>query len=236
MLSLLRADKDTLMVALKSSAPVIFGYIPTGFIFGVLIASAGYNVWAALCMSLFIYAGAGQYLAVSMLASGASFFDMAIMTFLINSKHLFYGLSLIEAYKVYGIQKLYMIFSLTDETYAIMTNPRDYSGVNKKAYMALVSVIDHAAWVTGSVLGAIFTGIIEFEPVGLDFAMTALFIVIVIEQFRSYKTKVPFIAGGLSGLFVCLFINKGQILLFGTLLTVIILIIFRKKIEADDNR
>ncbi len=228
-----KIDKKTLKAALQASAPVIFGYIPTGFIFGVLITTAGYSVWVAFFMSLFIYAGAGQYIAVGLLSGGASFADIALTTFLINSKHLFYGLSLIESFKKFGAEKLYLIFSLTDETYAILTNPREYDGINKKVYTLLVSVIDHSSWVIGSLLGAVFANIVKFESAGLEFAMTALFIVIVIEQLKAYKTKIPFLSGTLSGIFVCLFVSKNQILLFGTLLSVFLLIIFRKRIEND---
>lgn len=129
--------------ALKVSLPIILGYIPAGFAFGLMMTSAGFHFIVAIVMSIVIYAGAGQYLAVGFFINNISIMSMAITTFLINSKHMFYGLSLLEDYKKMGKKKPYMIFSLTDETYAVLTGANLPEGIDKAKYMFYVSVINH---------------------------------------------------------------------------------------------
>lgn len=227
-------DKIAFKQAIKASMPIIIGYLPTGFVFGFMLVSANYNYTIAILMSIFIYAGAGQYLAVKFFIDNSSYLHIVLMTFLINSKHLFYGLSLIEPFKKYKYARPYMIFSLTDETYAILTKPNDLGDIDITKYGFYVSVINHLSWIVGTALGALLGNIVEIDTRGMDFAMVALFIVILIEQLKVYKTKLPFMIGTFSALFVAIFISKQQILLFGSIISVFLLILLRRKINYDD--
>jgi len=220
---------STLAVAFKNCIPVIFGYLPTGFAFGLMLVSGGYHFLFALLMSMVIYAGAGQYLAVQLLASHVGLFQSAVMTFLINSKHLFYGLSLLEEYNTMGWMKPYLIFSLTDETYALLTGPRP-KNVDQRKYCFFVSLINQCAWIGASVLGAAFGSFVHFNTKGMDFAMTALFLVIVMDQLKSYKSKIPFVTGILSAMAAYLIVGKDNMLLAGAVFSVIILILLRKRV------
>lgn len=228
-------DTKVFKYCFKICAPVILGYIPAGFAFGLMITSQGFNIITSLIMSSFIYAGAGQYLAVDFFAKNISIFQMALMTFLINSKHMFYGLSLLDEFKNMGSKKKYMIFSLTDETYAVLTGTKIPESLDKNKCIFYISVINHISWIIGTFLGAVIGSSIKFNTAGLDFAMTALFLVILIEQLKSFKTKYPFIIGIISALSAWIILGKSNIILGGAVISVTLFIILKKRIEKSDN-
>ncbi len=230
-------SKKTFKYALRVCTPVILGYLPSGFAFGLMITSVGCNLITAIVMSLAIYTGAGQYLAVDFIKNNSPYIAIAVSTFLINSKHLFYGLSLLERYKGFGIRGLYLIFGLTDETYALMTGVKCPDTVDERRFALFVTAINQTAWVTATFLGALLGTAVKFDTTGLDFAMTALFLVILTDQLKTYKTKLPFIIGSVSAVAAWLVLGKGNLLLGGAVLSVALLILFRKRIEeaeADD--
>ena len=175
--------------------PVMAGYISLGIAFGLLLQSIGYGpIWAFL-MSLFIYAGSAQFLAVELLAAGATLTHIALLTFLLNFRHLFYGLSMIEKYRGTGIGKIYLIFGLTDETYALLTGYKTPEGLSDNSYFFAVTLMNHLYWILGSVIGSVAGSIIPFDLTGIDFAMTALFAVLVVEQWKTNKNHIPAISG-----------------------------------------
>lgn len=175
--------------------PVMVGYLSLGIAFGLLLQSIGYGpIWAFL-MSLFIYAGSAQFLAVELLAAGATLAQVALLTFLLNFRHLFYGLSMIEKYRGTGIRKLYLIFGLTDETYSLLTGYKTPVGLLDKDYYFAVTLMNHLYWMTGCVLGSVAGSIIPFDTTGIDFAMTALFAVLAVEQWKAHKNHIPAISG-----------------------------------------
>lgn len=226
----------TFKYALKVCTPVILGYLPAGFAFGLMITAVGCSLLTALVMSLSIYTGAGQYLAVDFIKNNSPLITVAVSTFLINCKHLFYGLSLLEKYKGTGLKKLYLIFGLTDETYALMTSVHCPDTIDEKHLALAVTVINQCAWVFATFLGALLGTVVKFDTTGLDFAMTALFLVIITDQFKTYKTKLPFVIGAGSAIVAWLVLGKGNLLLGGAVLSVALLILFRKHIEASEEK
>lgn len=175
--------------------PVMAGYLSLGIAFGLLLQSIGYGpVWAFL-MSLFIYAGSAQFLAVELLASGATLTHVALLTFLLNFRHLFYGLSMIEKYRGTGIRKIYLIFGLTDETYALLTGYQTPEGQSDQSYYFTVTLLNQLYWIAGCVMGSVAGRMIPFDTTGIDFAMTALFAVLVVEQWKTHPNHLPAIAG-----------------------------------------
>ena len=193
--------------AFNRTAPVMFGYLFLGFAFGVLMTQAGYSaVWCALS-SVFIYAGSMQFILVELLASGAGLGLAAVMTLLINSRHLFYGLSMLEKYRdVKGIKKLYLIFSLTDETYSLVCTARPPEDVDPTAFYFWTSLLNQCYWVAGSVLGGLLGQVLPFDTTGVDFAMTALFVVIFTDQWLTRKNHLPALVGvGVSAVCLLLF-------------------------------
>ena len=176
-------DKRVVKEAFLSSIPVMMGYIVLGIAFGMLLESKGYGVIYALLMSVFIYAGSMQFVAINLLTSGASLISAAIMTLLINARHMVYGLSMIKKFEGMGKLKPYMIFSLTDETYSLLVGSQVPDGCDQKYYLFLISFFDQCYWVIGSLIGSLLSSFLTINTTGLDFAMTALFVVIVVEQF-----------------------------------------------------
>ena len=181
--------------AFINTFPVMTGYIVLGMGFGILLKTKGYGVWWALAMSVFIYAGSMQYLAVSLLTSGASLIATAITTLMVNARHLFYGISMIDKYKGAGAKKPYMIFALTDETYSLVCSEEIEDTKERHRYFFAVSLFNQIYWVMGSVIGALLGSVIPFSVEGIDFALTALFITIFVEQWLSTRRHAPAIIG-----------------------------------------
>lgn len=224
--------KSTVRYAFMKSLPVMFGYIFLGIAFGVLMQQAGFPVWMSLLISLIVYAGSMQFVLVTLLSSGASVLLTAAMTLLINSRHIFYGLSFVEKFKTMGRQYFYMIFSLTDETYSVLCSVRPEDKTDKKQAMFLIALFDQAYWVAGSVIGAAVGGILPFDTTGIDFSMTALFVVIFLEQWLDAKTHIPAVVGLVSGISFLLLLGPDNFILPSLIVTVTILLLCRRKIEG----
>ena len=189
--------------AFVKTLPVMAGYLVLGIGFGILLCGAGFGVWYALAMSVFIYAGSMQYVGVGLLAGGASVLSTMLTTVMVNARHLFYSISMIEPYKDAGKYKPYMIFALTDETYSLLCDGKVPDGVNANRYRFLVSLFNHCYWVTGCVLGSLLGAVLPFSTAGIEFSMTALFIASFTEQWLNTRDHVPALTGLLSTL-LCL--------------------------------
>lgn len=196
-------NRKALAAAFPRTVPVLMGYLSIGFVFGWMLSAIGYNpLWSA-AMSLTIYAGSGQYLGVTLLDNATPLADVAFLTFVLNFRHLVYGLSMLEKFRGMGVRKLYMIFSLTDETYALLAGVQAPEGVNEKDFYFAIAALDHLYWILGSLIGAVAGSLISVNTEGIDFAMTALFIVIAIEQWQSSRRHLPVFLGA-GGTLACL--------------------------------
>ena len=172
------------------------GYIVLGFGFGIILKSNGHGILLAASMSFLIYAGSMQYVALELLASGASYVVIALTTLMVNARHLFYGVSMLERYKNTGARKPYLIFSLTDETYSLLCGdlPKLPDG-HRTDYFFAVSLLNQSYWVLGSVLGTVAGTVLHFNTEGIDFALTALFLTVFVDQWRSSKKHIPALVG-----------------------------------------
>lgn len=198
--------KNNVKKALRDTIPVLSGYIVLGMGFGILAETNGYGVWWALAMSVFVYAGSMQYLAIDLLTGGVSLVSAAITTLMVNARHLFYGISMVDRYKGAGKKKPYLIFALTDETYSLVcSGNEDMSESERHRYYFLVSLFNQMYWVAGSVIGALLGEVIPFSTEGIDFALTALFVTVFVEQWKSTKDHVPALVGVASSV-ICLLI------------------------------
>lgn len=197
--------RNTVKAAFKATLPVLAGYIVLGMGFGIVLESKGYGVLWSFAMSLLIYAGSLQYLAIDLLSAGASLIATALTTLMVNARHLFYGISAAEKYRGLGKKKPYMIFVLTDETYSLVCGGETPENVDKKDYYFLISLFDHVYWVTGSVAGSLMGRVLPFSTEGVDFALTALFVTIFTEQWLSNKDHTAAIIGVASSV-VCLIV------------------------------
>ena len=225
---------STVRIAFLDTLPVMAGYVFLGFGFGILLHESGYGVWWSMAMSLFIYAGSMQYLTVSMLTGGAGLLTAALTTVVVNARHLFYGISMVDAYKGLGRKKPYMIFALTDETYSLVSQNQVPEGINRHNYCFLVSLFDHIYWVGGSVLGSLAGTLLPINYEGIEFALTALFITIFTEQWISSKNHIPAIIGVASTL-ICLLIFGRDIFLIPSMVIIALALICMQKTGRRNN-
>lgn len=187
-------EKKVIQSSFRASLPVMAGYIVLGMGFGVLLSDKGYSFLWAVLMSTTIYAGSMQYAAIDLISGGASLITTALMTLMINARHFFYGLSMLDRYQGAGKKKPYLIFALTDETYSLVVSPAP-EGCDEKQYYFWVSLLDQIYWVLGSLIGGLLGPLLPFDSTGMDFAMTALFVVIFVEQWKSAKSHIPALLG-----------------------------------------
>ena len=228
--------KKTIKKALIDTLPVMTGYLVLGFGFGIVLKAAGYGIPVAFAMSLFIYAGSMQYVAIGLLTGGASLLTVGLTTLMVNARHLFYGISMLDQYKGTGKRKPYLIFALTDETYSLVCS--DHSDVppeRKKDYYLLVSLFDQIYWIVGSLLGAIAGTLIQFNSEGIDFALTALFVTVFLEQWLSSKDHLPALVGvGVSALCLILF-GADSFLIPAMLVIALILCLYTGKKKGGEE-
>ena len=221
----------TLKSAISDTLPVMTGYLFLGFGFGIILQQNGYGVLWAMAMSLFIYAGSMQYVGVGLLTGGVSLVTAALTTLMVNARHLFYGISMIDAYQDAGKRKPYLIFALTDETYSLVcrkqTEREDWIG-----YCFLVSLLDQCYWVAGSVLGAL-AGKLPLDFTGIDFALTALFAVLLIDQIKKSKDMVPPLIGFAVTLAAVFLIPSDYVLLASLAAGVALLMLVRRPLPSS---
>lgn len=210
--------KHTAKIALIDSLPVMTGYVFLGFGFGIIMQQSGFGLGWALAMSLFIYAGSMQYVGVSLLTGGASLLTAAMTTLLVNARHLFYGISMVESYKGTGKKKPYLIFGLTDETYSLVSREQLPQGIDKILYFFLVSLFDQCYWVTGTLLGSL-AGKLPINFDGIDFALTALFVTIFVEQWLSNPNHFPATVG-VAATTVCLLVFGADVFLIPSMVLI----------------
>lgn len=220
--------KTAIRTAFLDTIPVLTGYVFLGFGFGILMTENGYGPGWSLCMSLFIYAGSMQYVAVSLLSGGAGLPTAALTTLVVNARHLFYGISMVDAYKGAGRKKPYLIFALTDETYSLVSQNQAPEGLSRHGYCFLVSAFNQCYWVAGSLLGALAGRLIPLNYEGIDFVLTALFVTIFVEQWLSTKNHLPAITG-VAATALCLLIFGSDIFLIPSMVTIALLLTLCRK-------
>lgn len=225
--------KATIRRALVSTLPVFAGYIGLGFGFGVILRTRGYPVWLAPLMACTMYAGSMQYVAVDLLFGGVSLLTAAVTTLMVNARHLFYGVSMIDKYKGAGWREPYLMFALTDETYSLLcsdttTDPSRYN------YYFFVSLFDQCYWIMGCTLGAAVGGVLPFPTKGIDFVLTALFVTIVVDQWRANRDHLPVLIGAAAAALSLLLFGSDNMLIPAMALIALVLTLLRKReVPAD---
>lgn len=227
----------------KMTFPVLFGYVPMGMAFGFLLADQGYAWYWSAIMGVVIFAGAAQFMAIGLLAAHAGLFEVAMTTLLLNSRHIFYGLSLIHHLKATGWRKLYIIFGLTDETYSLLTahnavrsqraqsdnlHLRDVSPTpndqEEGQFQFTVAALNQSYWVIGCTLGALLGGAMTFDTTGLEFTLPALFMVLVIEQYKATQRLFPFLIALVCAVTSLTLFDSDSMLLISITMTLAILL------------
>ena len=229
----MQMKQSGLRQAFLDTVPVMTGYLFLGFGFGILMEQNGYSFLWAGAMSLFIYAGSMQYAAVGLLTSGAGLLTAALTTLLVNARHLFYGISMVDAYKS-APKKPYLIFALTDETYSLVSKPQVPEGVNFHSYCLTVSLFDQIYWVSGTALGALVGTLLPAELEGIEFVLTALFVTIFTEQWLSTKNHRPALIG-VAGTLLCLWIFGRDIFLIPSMAVIAVTLTVMSRTKKEDS-
>ncbi|MBQ8882626.1 MAG: AzlC family ABC transporter permease [Clostridia bacterium] len=222
--------------AFPLTVPVLTGYAFLGMAFGMLLESKGYNAVWAFFMALTCYSGSMQYIGANLLASPFNPLFTCVMTLAVNARHLFYGISLLDKYNHIGKTKPFLMFSLTDETYSIVTGTEVPPGINRAGYFFWISLFDFIYWVTACTLGAILGSLIPIELKGLDFVLTALFIVILIEKLQDKKNIIPSIVGIVCTALSIIFLNEYLFLIVAMVAMMTVLFVLRPTLDDEKRK
>ena len=219
--------------ALPYTIPICIGFLFLGISYGFFMHSKGFSFLYPVLMSLFIFAGSMEFVTVNLLLTAFNPLSAFLLALMVNARHLFYGLSMLEPFKIMGKLKPYMIFSLSDETYSLECSAKPPEGVERKYFLFFIALLDQSYWVIGTLAGVLAGNIFPLDSTGIDFAMTALFLVIFLEQWESTSNHIPALAG-LVITFLCL-ITAGHdnFLLFSMAGILVFLILFRKQCTKE---
>lgn len=223
-------QSSALRAAFPLTLPVMAGYLVLGMGFGILLQSKGYHFGWAILMSLTIYAGSMQYVAVDLLSGGATLVATALMTLMVNARHLFYGISMLGKYKGLGRKRFFLIFGLCDETFSIASTAQPPEGVDRGSFYFFVTLFDYLYWVGGTLLGGLLGSVIPFSTEGLDFALTALFVVLFLGQLENAGSRIYGLIGTVCSLAVLLLAGADNMVIPSMIVILIVLLIGRKRI------
>ena len=183
------AHLAALKAAFPVTVPVMTGYLCLGMAFGVLMKTNGYGPLWAMAMSLFVFAGSMQFVAITLLTTAFDPLQAFLLAIMVNARHIFYGLAVLDKYKGLGKVRAFLIFALTDETFSIVSAVEPPAEVERKAFYTWVSLLDYAYWVSGSLIGGLLGNLLTFDTTGMDFALTALFVVLFMEQWKKRENR-----------------------------------------------
>ena len=216
--------------AFHTSLPIMVTFIVLGAGFGILMQEHGYGPFWSLLSGIIIFSGTGQFVSVTMLSSG-SVMMAAVTALMVAARHIFFSISMIGRYRHEGKRKWYLFYALCDETYAMLSRDDYPKGVNLSAYRLLVTLFDQSSWLLGSVLGGWLSSVLSFNSTGIDFAMTALFTTVFIQQWIDSKCHIPAILG-LSATLVCrLLFGRDLFLIPAMIIIIAVLTVMRRRIE-----
>lgn len=185
-------------------------------------------------MSLLAFAGSAQYVAITLLTSIFDPIYALLLTLMVNARHLFYGISMLDKYKGTGKLKPYLIFGLCDETFSIICSTEPPEGVNRNWFMFFITLLDHSYWVLGSALGGLLSYMVSFNTKGLDFVLTALFVVIFIGQWKTQKNHKPAVIGVLCSIICLVVFGQGNFIIPSMIAILVVLTLFRKKLAWEE--
>ena len=223
--------KNVLKSAFHITVPVMIGYIVVGMAFGLLVQNAGLNfLWAGL-ISLTVYAGSMQFVMINFLSGITGLIEIGLVTFIVNMRHMFYGLTFITRFKSMGKKKPYMIFALTDETYALLCSAKIPAGIEAGSFFFCIAFLNQIYWIFGTLLGAVFGSMLNLDTTGIEFTMTALFAVICTEQWLAFPTRIPALIGIICAMLSLGFFGASNMLMPSMFTIISILVAFKPFLE-----
>ena len=218
--------RSSIVRAVHDTIPVMTGYLVLGIGFGILLSTKGYNALWAFAMGIAIYSGTMQFVAAEMFTSGTALASVGLTALMVSARHLFYGISMVERYEnIHGLKKFYVIYALTDETYSLVCENDDEN------YCFWVSLLDQCYWVTGSVIGGLLGQILPFDSTGIDFALTALFVSICVDQWLDSDDHTPAMTGLIASVMCLVIFGRNNFLIPSMIAITIMLFALRRRIE-----
>ena len=221
--------------ALKQTLPIFLTYLFIGIAFGMLMADAGYSAIWSLLSAVFVYAGSLQIVMVSLLQAGAPLITVVIMTFFINARHIFYGVAFIERFRKMGWKYPYMVLSLTDETYSVLCSVKYDEGLDCEKADFFIALLNHSYWIFGCFIGGCMGKFFPWDMTGIDFSATAFFIVVVVNQWQQYKSKLPAITGLVCALLFYLILGPDNFLIPALSVSIVVLVILKDRILREQE-
>jgi 4-azaleucine resistance transporter AzlC len=229
----LRVKTKALKAAFPHTIPVLTGFLFLGIAYGILMNSKGYGFGWTVLMSSLAFAGSAQYVAIYFLTSVFNPIYALLLTLVVNARHLFYGISLLDKYKDTGKFKPYLIFGLCDETFSIICSTDPPEGIDRNWFMFFITLLDHCYWVLGSALGGLLGYMVSFNTKGLDFVLTALFVVIFIGQWKTQENHGPAVIGVVCTVICLAIFGQGNFIIPSMIAILAVLTIFRKRLTKD---
>ena len=224
-----------LRAAFPHTVPVLAGYLFLGMAYGILAASKGLCPLVILLMSLLIYSGSMQFVAVSLLTAAFDPVAAFLVTLVVNARYLFYGIAMLEEFRGMGAARFYLIFGMTDETFSLISATPTPEGIERKPFIFWITFLDHMYWISGSLLGAVAGSILPFDTAGIDFVMTALFVVIFLDQWRSGRGHLAAVAGVACTL-ACLLLFGAENFMIPSMASILLLLtLVRKPMEKSEE-
>lgn len=221
-------QKDICKYAFIKSLPVLCSYIFLGIAYGILMEESGFPWYISMFASIVVYTGAFQFVLTTLMAAGASILTIAVTALLMNSRQTFYALTFVDDFNKMGRFKPFMIFSLTDESYAVNCS-LELTGEEKRRVMRPLAVFCWLYWIAGSTMGGIIGQLIPFSMEGIDFCMTALFVIIFIDQWEKTKRHTAALTGIVTGIVCLLLFGEGRFMLPALIIVSAILVFFNSK-------
>ena len=223
--------KKALFAAFPHTIPIFAGFWFLGLTYGIYMNVSGFGFWYPMLMSMTIFAGSMEFVTVSMLLGGFHPLEALTMTLMINARHLFYGISMLDKYKGTGLKKLYLIFGMCDESFSINYTANIPEDVDKSWFMMWVTVLNQFYWVLGSTLGGLFGSLLKFNTEGLSFVMTALFVVIFLEQWMKEKNHTSAIVGIVLSVLCLVIFGKDSFIIPAMICILVVMTLLRKVME-----
>ena len=216
--------------AFSATSPVLTGYLCLGAAFGILLRTAGYGLTWAAFMSVICYCGSMQFVGVSLLTAAFDPFQALLMSVMVNARHAFYGLSLLEKYRGTGAARPFLIFGLTDETFSLVSTLEPPEGIPGKDFYFWITLLDYLYWLAGCMGGNALGSLITFDTTGLDFTLTALFIVLLLEQVKKPENRIAGILGMVCTAVSLAIFGASNFLIPAMILLLVVLLGGRKKL------
>lgn len=226
---------NALKAAFPFTIPIFAGFIFLGFAYGIYMNKMGFSFWYPTIMAMTIYAGSMEFVAANLLLQSFNPVNALILTLVINARHLFYGISMLKEYSNVGKKRIFLIFGMCDESFSINFSVKAPEGIDKGWFMFFITLLNYSYWVIGSALGGILGSYISFNTKGIEFVMTALFVVIFLEQWNSQQKHSSAITGLIVSTICLIVFGAKNFILPSMAFILIFLSFFRKSITSIEQ-